>query len=190
MITRESFSRLGLILIIPLMMISSTVVFTNPTTMARTDSVSSSPLPTISTVPSAPSTISQEGKDGDFTTQAAIGSLSARPTNDIVNRKAFYDVVFLTATTGTIKKIEVTFPPGTGVPSSASFNEAEKCVPGGNCTILTGTTSKSGQTLTYTITNAVNVPVGTKIRLEFANIVNPITPNNAYHVTVSTRNAR
>ncbi len=81
--------------------------------MARTDSVSSSPLPTISTVPSAPSTISQEGKDGDFTTQAAIGSLSARPTNDIVNRKAFYDVVFLTATTGTIKKIEVTFPPGT-----------------------------------------------------------------------------
>jgi hypothetical protein len=45
---------------------------------------SAMPLPTISASPSAPSTISQSGKDGDFTTQAALSSLTARPTNNIV----------------------------------------------------------------------------------------------------------
>ncbi len=45
--------------------------------------------------------------DSDFTTQAAIGSLTARPTNNIVNTNSFYDVVFLTATAGTIKKIRL-----------------------------------------------------------------------------------
>ncbi len=62
-----------------------------------------------------------------------------------------------------------------------SFNEAEGIGP--------GTVSKSGQTLTYTVTNAVNVPAGTKIRLEFANINNPQNPSANYKVTVTTRNA-
>jgi hypothetical protein len=52
-----------------------------------------------------------------------------------------------------------------------------------------GTASKSGQTITYTVTNAVTVPAGTKIRLEFANINNPLNPSSAYQVTVTTRNA-
>ncbi len=37
--------------------------------------------------------------------------------------------------------------------------------------------------------NAINVPAGTKIRLEFANIINPSSPNHNYKVTVTTRNA-
>ncbi len=98
-----------------------------------------------------------------------------------MHRKAFYDIVFVTTTPGSIKKIQVTFPAGTGVPFSASFNEAEGIGP--------GTVSKSGQTLTYAVTNAVNVPAGTKIRLEFANIVNPIAPNHSYKVTVTTRSS-
>jgi len=77
-------------------------------------------------------------------------------TNNIAKINSFYDVVFLTATAGTIKKIEVTFPFGTTVPSIAFFNEAEGIGP--------GTPSKSGLTITYTVTN-VNVPAGTKIRL-------------------------
>ena len=48
---------------------------------------------------------------------------------------------------------------------------------------------KSGQTITYTVTNAVNVPAGTKIRLEYANINNPLSPSAKYKVTVTTRNA-
>jgi prealbumin domain-containing protein len=123
----------------------------------------------------------QAGKDGDFITQAALGSLTARPTNNIVDTKSFYDVVFLTGLTGAIKTIQVTFPAGTVVPTSAFFNEAEGIGP--------GTVSKSGQTITYTVTNAVSIPAGTKIRLEFANINNPANPSTSYQVTVTTRNA-
>ena len=110
----------------------------------------------------------------------ALSSLTVRPTNDIVNTNSFYDVVFVTSTAGAIKRIQVTFPLGTTVPTSASFNEAEGIGP--------GTVSKSGQTLTYTVTNAVNVPAGTKIRLEFSNIVNPQNPSSSYQVIVRTRN--
>lgn len=101
--------------------------------------------------------------------QAPLSSLTARPTNNIVNTNSFYDDVFLTATAGAIKTIQVTFPAGTTIPSGAFFNEAEGIGP--------GTASKSGQTITYTVTNAVNVPAGTKIRLEFANINNPLSPS-------------
>ncbi len=151
-----SSPRLGLTLIIVLMVISSPIVMlTNPALIAA-------PL-------SAPSTIGQDGSD--FTTQATISSLTARPTNNIVNTNSFYDIVFLTATAGTIKTIQVTFPADTTIPSGAFFNEAEG--------IGHGSVSKSGQTITYTVTNAVNVPAGTKIRLEFANINNPLNPSLA-----------
>jgi hypothetical protein len=145
------------------------------------DMPSTSPSPTPTT--SAPSSIvstDTAGNNKDVTTQAAIGSLTARPTNNIVNTNSFYDVVFVTSTAGVIKKIQVTFPLGTTVPTSASFNEAEGIGP--------GTVSKTGQTLTYTVTNAVNVPAGTKIRLEFSNIVNPQDPSSSYQVIVRTRN--
>jgi hypothetical protein len=128
---------------------------------------------------SAPSSISQDGSD--FTTQAALSSLTARPTNNIVNTNSFYDVVFLTATSGAIKTIQVTFPAGTTIPSGAFFNEAEGIGP--------GTASKSGQTITYTVNNAVSIPAGTKIRLEFANINNPLQVSSNYKVTVTTRDA-
>jgi hypothetical protein len=130
------------------------------------------------TTPSAPSTLGQDGID--FTTQA-LSSLTARPTNNIVNTNSFYDVVFVTGTSGAIKKIQVTFPAGTTIASSAFFNEAEGIGP--------GTASKSGQTITYTVTNAVNVPTDTKIRLEFANVNNPLSSSSNYKVTVTTRNA-
>ena len=72
---------------------------------------SSSATPTTS----APSTSKQH--TSDFTTQETLSSLTARPTNNIVNTNSFYDVVFVTSTAGAIKKIEVTFPVGTTVPS-------------------------------------------------------------------------
>jgi hypothetical protein len=52
-----------------------------------------------------------------------------------------------------------------------------------------GTVSKYGQTITHTVTNAVNVPEGTKIRLEFVNTNNPLNPSANYKVTVTTRDA-
>lgn len=160
--------RLSLILIVTLMVFSTaSLTISNPVSAVPTDAT-----------PSVPSTIGQDGND--FTTQA-LSSLTARPTNNIVNTNSFYDVVFVTGTSGAIKRIQVTFPAGTTVPTGASFNEAEGIGP--------GTVSKSGQTLTYTVTNAVNVPAGTKIRLEFANINNPLSPSANYKVTVTTRNA-
>jgi hypothetical protein len=137
------------------------------------------PLKDTSTPLMSPTNVSP--LDSDFATQAALSSLSARPTNNIVNTNSFYDVVFLTATAGAIKTIQVTFPAGTTIPNGAFFNEAEGIGP--------GTASKSGQTITYTVNNAVNVPAGTKIRLEFANINNPLSPSANYQVTVRTRNA-
>src|SRR5919106_2831182 len=174
--------RLGLTLVIVFMVISSPIfMLMNPASAAASPSYSTDGSP------SAPSTIGQDGSD--FTTQATLSSLTARPTNNIVNTNSFYDVVFLTVTAGAIKTMQVTFPAGTTIPSGAFFNEAEKCVPGSACTELTGTATKSGQTITYTITNAVNIPAGTKIRLEFANINNPLNPSANYKVTVTTRDA-
>ena len=85
------------------MVISTPTLITYNPVLATTSS--STPLPTISTTPSAPSTIGQAGNDGDFTTQAALGSLTARPTNNMVNTNSFYDVVFLTATAEAIKQV-------------------------------------------------------------------------------------
>jgi hypothetical protein len=172
--TNTKATRLVLALGILLIVVSSPIfMLVNPGLLAA--SQSTNPTNTIT----SPSTIGQDGSD--FTTQAALSSLSARPTNNIVNTNSFYDVVFLTATAGAIKTIQVTFPAGTTIPSGAFFNEAEGIGP--------GTASKSGQTITYTLTNAVNVPAGTKIRLEFANINNPLNPSASYQVTVTTRNA-
>ena len=147
-----------------------------------------SSTPTTSAPHPLRSTDTASNNNKDITAQAVLGS-TARPSNNIVNTKSFYDIVFLTTTSGAIKRIQVTFPAGTIIPNIAFFNEAEKCVPGGNCTVLTGSAIKSGQTITYTVTNAVNVPAGTRIRLEFSNINNPLNPSANYKVTVTTRNA-
>ena len=68
------------------------------------------------------------------------------------------------------------------VPTTAVFNEAEGIGPG-------FVSDVTGRTITYAVNNAVNVPVGTKIRLEFSNINNPLNPSTNYKVTVTTRNA-
>jgi hypothetical protein len=155
--------------------IDSSSYHSTPPISETISSSSSSAIPTTS----APSTSKQHTTN--FTSQAALSSITARPTNNIVNTNSFYDVVFVTSTAGAIKFIQVSFPAGTIVPSSDSFNEAEGIGP--------GIVSKSGQTLTYTVTNAVNVPANTLIRLEFANINNPLNPSANYKVTVTTRNA-
>ena len=141
---------------------------------------SSKPLPTINTIPSAPSTIDQDGSD--FTTQAALTGVSARQTNNIVGAQSYYDVIFVTSTTGTIKFIDITFPAGTVIGASPLLVEREG--------IGAGTAAKTSATvIRYTVTSAVSVPAGTQIRLEFFNIVNPTLPNTGYKVTVTTRNA-
>ena len=61
----------------------------NPLILETIPPSSSSATPTTS----APSTSKQH--TSDFTIQATLSSLTARPTNNIVNTNSFYDVVFL-----------------------------------------------------------------------------------------------
>ena len=113
--------------------------------------------------------------------QAPLTGVSARQTNNIVGAQSYYDVVFTTSTTGTIKFIDITFPAGTVIGATPLLVEREG--------IGAGTAAKTSATeIRYTVTSAVSVPAGTKIRLEFFNIVNPTAPNTGYKVTVTTRN--
>lgn len=171
--------RLGLSLIIALSVMTSSplVMLLNPTLVEA-----SSPKSTDPTSFSVPSTIVRNGGDSDFTTQAALSNVNARPSNNIVGVNSYYEVIFTTTTAGVIKFIDVTFPAGTII-GSAPLLLVEKEGIGA------GTASKVSNTqLRYTVTSAVNVPAGTKIRLELFNIVNPSLPASTA-VTVTTRNA-
>ena len=193
--------RLGITVVIALMIISSPVLmFINPTQVSAAPTISnnsnridssgyhstpsipaaaaSSPLP--SPTPMVPAT-SNLGNDGDFTTQAALTGVSARQTNNIVGSQSYYDVVFVTSTTGTIRFIDITFPPGTLIGAAPRLVEREG-IGAGNAIQVSNTK------ISYTVISPVSIPEGTKIRLEFFNLVNPTLPSTGYKVTVTTRN--
>lgn len=170
--------RHGLPYLVVLIISSPSVIFINPVL----PTASAAPLPTISTIPLAPSTIGQDGKEGDFTTQAALSLARATQTSNIANNKPYYDISFKTSTTGIIKTIQMTFPPGTYA-GTALLVEAVGIGPG---TLITSGTTAKGQTITYTITNAVNVPANTKIRIQLANVNNPPDPSSVLTVSITT----
>jgi hypothetical protein len=118
-------------------------------------------------------------QNGDFTTQAALSLTRATQTGNIVNSKAYYDISFRTATSRIVKTIEMDFPTGTYV-GSALLVETTGIGPG---TVA----ASAGEVLTYTVSNAVNIPANTKIRIQVSNINNPQDAGN-YMVTITTRN--
>jgi hypothetical protein len=179
---RVTTTRIAITFIFVVLVISSPIVmFINPTL----PNVSGAPLPTISTILSAPSTISQGGQDGDFTTQAALSLTRATQTSNIVNSKSYYDISFRTTSTGIINTIQMTLPPGTYA-GAALLVETVGIGPG---TIATSGSTSTGQTITYTVTNAVNVPANTKIKIQLSNINNPSDPSSALTVSITTREA-
>jgi hypothetical protein len=184
--------RLGLTLIIVLMVISSPIlIFSSPISISAKsnnvdtsgqhsafsleDTPSSSPL----TSSSPPTNVSP--MDSDFTTQAALSLTRASQTNNFVASKAYYDISFRTASAGVIKSVEMDFPTGTSV-GSALVVEATGIGPG---TLA----ASAGEVLTYTVTNAVNVPANTIIRIQISNINNPPTPSASLTVSITTRDA-
>jgi hypothetical protein len=121
------------------------------------------------------------GQDGDFTTQAALTLTRSAQTNNFVNSKAYYDISFRTATAGAIKKVVMDFPAGTSV-GSALIVEATGIGPG---TLA----ASAGEVLTYTVTNAVNIPTNTIIRIQMSNINNPPNPSASLTVSITTRDS-
>jgi hypothetical protein len=174
--------RLGLTLVIVLMVISSPVVMLVNPAIAAPPSAAAGDVTAY-----APSTISQGGvtEDKEFTTQAALSLARSTQTSNIVDSKAYYDISFTTSTAGVIKFLTIVFPPGTNV-GSAVLIEAEGI---GTGTIAPAGSVATGQRLTYTVTNAVNVPALTKIRVEVADVNNPPVPSTSLTVTITTRNS-
>jgi hypothetical protein len=107
---------------------------------------------------------------------AALTSPFSQPTNNVATIKASYEILFTTATTGTIKTITIAFPTGFSVTPAILIERSG---------IGPGSLSASGTTLTYTVSSPVSVPAGTPIRLELANIIHPITPGT-HLVTITT----
>jgi hypothetical protein len=162
--------RLSLAVVIVLMVILS------PTVMLVNTSLIAAPSSTDGSTP-APSTISQ---GGDFGTEAALQIPRTLQSTDLVNSLAFYEVTFITSTTGAIDKIRMDFPAGTNV---AAAGVIERIGIGG------GTLLKSGSSITYDVTTPVSIPAGTFIRLEMFGIKNPGFPSTAFAATITTRDS-
>jgi K319-like protein len=112
-----------------------------------------------------------------FTAQG-IGSTVAVQSNSLVSSRAAYDIIFRTASTGVIGKMEMTFPAGTNV-ASPILVEVSGLGP--------GSLSVSGQTLTYNVASPVSVPAGVYLRLEIWRISNPATPSSSLAVQIATK---
>jgi hypothetical protein len=94
---------------------------------------------------------------------APLRSQAAIPSNNIVSTTSTYEIGFNTATAGQIRTIEIAFPAGYNVAGTSIIETAG---------IGTGTISRTGNTVIYTVGSPSNVGANTPIRLELANIVN------------------
>jgi len=110
-----------------------------------------------------------------------LNGIAILPTNNIVNTRGTYDILFNTATTGTIKTITMSFPPGFDVSAATRWIERNGIGSGS----LSSSCFISGCDLKYTVTSPVSVPAGTTIRLEIPKIVNPNTAGS-FKVAIST----
>jgi hypothetical protein len=109
-----------------------------------------------------------------------LTSIGIFPANNIVNTRTTYDITFKTATTGTIKIIQMSFPSGFDVSAATRYLERSGIGSG-------SLSAQSSTNLIYTVTNPVSVPAGTIIRLEIGRIVNSDTAGS-FKVIISTFN--
>ena len=107
----------------------------------------------------------------------ALTNVFALPSNNLFKGTGFYNVGFTTATTGTIKTIEITFPAG----FSAAGAKLIQSVGMG-----AGSISISGQVVKYTITTAVSVTAPKAMMIMIGNVVNPAVTSNQVSITTKT----
>lgn len=118
------------------------------------------------------------GNSNIFTTSPMANQLY--PTNDLVNSRAWYQVIFMTGTTAPIKQVEVVFPPGTNIANAKLVDTAG---------LGPGTYTISGQAISYTVTPEVLIPANTELRLQYDNILNPSIPDANLTVGITTKDA-
>src|SRR5207249_12273161 len=105
----------------------------------------------------------------------ALTNVFAMPSNNMFKGTGYYNIGFTTATTGTIKSIEITFPAGFNV-AGAKLIQTQGAG--------AGSLSVSGQTVKYTIATPVSVTAPKDMTIMIANIVNPAISSN--QVSVAT----
>ena len=109
---------------------------------------------------------------------AALTNLSWTVTNNQVSATSVtYSYSFKTATTGTIKTITFAVS-GAGLAGTPAIAK--------NYGIGAGTVSRSGQTITYTVTSAVSVSAGIPIYVEFSGLTNSSTAAS-YTTSITTQ---
>lgn len=118
---------------------------------------------------------------------ARLTGVGVIPSNNIANTRTTYDIIFTTATTATIKTIEMSFPSDFDVRFIFGPNPRviEKSGIGSGSL---SNPSDSDSKLVYTLSSPVSVSAGTKIRLEIGRIDNGMTSNVAATVSITTKN--
>src|SRR2546426_4606566 len=93
----------------------------------------------------------------------ALTNVFALPSNNVFKGTGYYNIGFTTATTGTIKTIEITFPAGFNVAGAKLIQTQGTGA---------GSLSVTGQTVKYTITTPVSVTAPKSMMTMIGNIVN------------------
>jgi len=95
------------------------------------------------------------------------------PSDNIFSSNSYYTITFNTATTGTIKTIEIKFPIGFNV-AAANLIEVQG--------IGAGSLSVVGQVVKYTVSSPVSVPAPRAIKIMIADVTNAVTLSNQISV--------
>lgn len=107
------------------------------------------------------------------------------PMTNIANTYTTYDFIFKTATTGTIKTIEIVFTPGSNIDPRNTTILIERSGIGAGT--ISGSLVDAVGKLTYTVTNPVSVAAGTTVRLEAPKIFVPHP--GTWFATIATKGA-
>ncbi|MGI0056328.1 MAG: hypothetical protein ACREAK_03010, partial [Nitrosarchaeum sp.] len=111
-------------------------------------------------------------------------NVSANPANTISFKGTQYGIVVEPGTSGTVKKVIVTFPAGTTLPSDAKVSLVTLNNQG-----VPGTAVFSGQTVTFTLDTATQMDPGNKLFLYIQKVRNPTNSGTtplAQIITVTT----
>jgi len=109
-----------------------------------------------------------------------LTSVNVVPSSNIVTTRSTYNIFFTTATTGSIKTVEMNFGSDFNIASATRLIERSGI--GG------GTLSVSGSILKYTVSSPVSISSGTAIRLEIGRII-ANTVGGSLKITITTKNS-